>query len=113
MKLKKMMFLRVLVAILYLAATVFVLMFIPDILRNLKGTNGEQFGAAIGLVILLVYGTIAYIPSFIFSIIGCIVSVIKYRRQATNKGTMVYFTVSILLEVVSVIGIILFVLLIA
>ncbi len=109
---KKMLAFKIIVGALYLLATVFAVSFVPDIVKGLQGDGADRFGAGIGLVVMLVLGLIAYVPSFLASLIGIIISAIWYKKRVVTKSTLIFFIILLALTVLSCVGIYLFVALI-
>ena len=114
-KLKKMLALRIVTIILLALATAFTVSFIPDIIAGIReqqaGNNniGVGLGVGIGLAVMLIYGLISYAPACLVSIIGIVVSAIKYKRGTVTKGTVVFFVCTLIITLLLCVGIYLFV----
>ena len=109
---RKMLTLKIIVGVFYALATIFVLIFALDVLKNVNSDGSLNLGGAIGLAFLLVFGVISYLPSFALSLVGVIVSAIRYSKTLVSKKTFLFFIISLILELLSVVGVFLFVVLI-
>ncbi|MBR5900442.1 MAG: hypothetical protein IKZ38_03500 [Clostridia bacterium] len=107
-RIKKMLGLKIVVIVLFAIATAFVVSFVPSIVKNLNGTNADRFGAAIGLIIMLIYGSLSYLPAFLTALVGTIVSGVRRSKGITDKKTFIFFIISLVVIVLFVIGVYLF-----
>ena len=66
--------------------------------RPVEGSSADFSGLAVA--VLIIYGTIGYIISFILSVVGTIVSAVNVKN-GTPKGTLILFILIMVLTVIA------------
>lgn len=93
-KQKKLIALRIIMGILYLAATIFMLVIFGQAVV-------EQEWAWLGYVIWIIYMSPVYIVQLILAIVGLVLSVKYKKSNQCKQGQVIYFIVFIVLPIVT------------
>lgn len=100
---KRMLALKIVMAIFCAIATVFVLWTYIDLAISFNNVEGwEGLGLAVVLVVMLPLAIASYAIPFIMSLVGMIMSIVRFRKKVVTRGTMIYF---IVFTAVNVLGI--------
>ena len=97
---KKFTALKIITAILFALTTIWLVWGFIDV-ANSRPTDGSSADfSGLAIAVLIIYGTIGYIITFIASLVGTIVSAVN-RKNGTPKGTLIFFILIMVLTVIA------------